>query len=51
MLSLNADEQKWLNAYCVVVHEQFPAGLVQDMVIFGSKARGDFHEESDIQNH
>ncbi len=45
---LPADEQTWLDAYCQVRKEQHP-GVVARMVIYGSKARGDDHPDSDLK--
>jgi hypothetical protein len=47
MLTLTADDQTWLDAYRQVLREQFP-GVVQDMIIFGSKARGTARPDSDL---
>ncbi len=47
MLILNPDEQVWLQEYKKALEEQYP-GLVQDFIIFGSKARGDAREDSDL---
>ncbi len=47
MLTLNPDEQVWLQEYKKALEEQYP-GLVQDFIIFGSKARGDAREDSDL---
>lgn len=47
MLTLTADDQTWLDAYRQVLREQFP-GVVQDMIIFGSKARGTAGPDSDL---
>ena len=47
MLKLTPDEQKWLDDYRKALDEQFP-GLVDDIVIFGSKARGTATEDSDL---
>lgn len=47
MLTLTADDQTWLEAYRQVLREQFP-GVVQDMIIFGSKARGTARPDSDL---
>jgi predicted nucleotidyltransferase len=46
-MRLTADEQIWLDAYCQVLKEQHP-GVVARMVIYGSKARGDDHPDSDL---
>lgn len=47
MLTLTAEEQAWLEAYRNALREQFP-GLVQDIIIFGSKARGTARPDSDL---
>jgi uncharacterized protein len=47
MLKLTLDEQKWLDAYRSLLDERFP-GLVQNLIIFGSKARGDAGPDSDL---
>ena len=46
-MRLTADEQAWLAAYCQALKEQYP-GIVERMVIYGSKARGDDHPDSDL---
>ena len=47
MLRLTPDEQRWLDAYRRTLEERFP-GLVEDIIIFGSKARGTATEDSDL---
>ncbi len=47
MLSLNEDEKIWLEQYRRLLNERYP-GLVEDLIIFGSKARGDAHPDSDL---
>ncbi|MEW6234417.1 MAG: nucleotidyltransferase domain-containing protein [Candidatus Omnitrophota bacterium] len=47
MASLNAAEIKWLNQYRERLYAQYP-GLVEDIILFGSKARGDAREDSDL---
>jgi uncharacterized protein len=47
MLKLTLDEQKWLDAYRSLLDERFP-GLVQNLIIFGSKARGDAGPDPDL---
>ena len=42
-MRLTADEQIWLDAYRQALKEQYP-GLVEHIIIFGSKARGDDHD-------
>ena len=46
MLKLSADEQTWLDKYRQALKERH-AGVVVRMVIYGSKARGDAHPDSD----
>jgi predicted nucleotidyltransferase len=46
-MRLTLDEQVWLYAYRRVLQEQHP-GVVTRMVIYGSKARGDDHPDSDL---
>src|SRR5262247_190423 len=47
MMRLTADEQAWLDAYCQVLKEQY-LSIVERLVIYGSKARGDDHPDSDL---
>lgn len=47
MLKLTPDEQAWLDAYRKALAEQFP-DHVEEIVIFGSKARGDAGPDSDL---
>jgi predicted nucleotidyltransferase len=47
MLTLTPEEQSWLDAYRKALRQQFP-GLVQDIIIFGSKARGTARPDSDL---
>ena len=47
MLRLTLDEQTWLDTYRQALKEQHP-GVVVRMVIYGSKARGDDHPDSDL---
>jgi len=47
MLQLTSDEQAWLNADRRALIEQFP-DLVEEILIFGSKARGDAGPDSDL---
>lgn len=47
MLTLIPEEQVWLNAYQKALAEQFP-GLVETILVFGSKARGDAGPDSDL---
>ena len=43
----DSDERRWLDDFLSGVRTQF-ADAVRDVVIYGSKARGDWHEASDI---
>ncbi len=45
--ALTAEERTWLDHYRRALHERHP-GAVTRMVIFGSKARGQAHGESDL---
>ena len=47
IMRLTPDEQSWLDAYCQLLKEQYPS-IVTRMVIYGSKARGDDHPDSDL---
>ena len=47
MLTLHPEEQTWLDKYRKVLSERHP-GTVLRMVIYGSKARGDAREDSDL---
>lgn len=47
MLTLNADEQKWLDAYRTALATRYP-GVVECVAVFGSKARGDADADSDL---
>lgn len=47
MLKLNPEEQAWVDAYQKALAEQFP-GLVEELLIFGSKARGEAGPDSDL---
>lgn len=46
-MKLTSEELVWLNAYRKALVEQFP-DLVDDILIFGSKARGDAGPDSDL---
>ena len=46
-LMLHPDERIWLNEYRRAINERHPGAVVR-MVVYGSKARGDAHEDSDI---
>lgn len=47
MVHLNEDEKQWLRSYREILDARFP-GVVNDIVLFGSKARGDDHDDSDL---
>ena len=47
MLTLDPAEQVWLDEYRRALRTRHP-GVVARMVIYGSKARGDAHEDSDL---
>lgn len=47
MLQLTADEQAWLDSYRSALDKEHP-GAVQEILIYGSKARGQAHAESDL---
>ena len=47
MLTLHPEERIWLDKYRKVLSERHP-GKVLRMVIYGSKARGDAREDSDL---
>ncbi len=47
MLNLTQDEQAWLDAYRKALDKKHPE-TVQEMLIYGSKARGQAHAESDL---
>jgi uncharacterized protein len=47
MLQLTAEEQSWLDAYRDALNKQH-ADVVQEMLIYGSKARGLAHADSDL---
>jgi predicted nucleotidyltransferase len=46
-MKLTAEEQKWLDNYRKALSDQFP-GVIERMIIYGSKAREDSHPDSDI---
>ena len=46
-LTLTPDEQTWLDEYRTALRVRHP-GVVVRMVIYGSKARGDAHADSDL---
>ena len=45
-LHLTPDESAWLEAYCSELRHH--ADKVVRMLVYGSKARGDAHDESDV---
>jgi predicted nucleotidyltransferase len=47
MLQLTVEEQAWLDAYREALDKKHP-GTVREMLIYGSKARGQAHAESDL---
>ena len=47
MLMLLPEEQAWLDEYRKVINERYPSTVLR-MVIYGSKARGDAREDSDL---
>lgn len=47
MLKLNSSEKQWSETYQKSLDESYP-GLVERVILFGSKARGDFHPDSDL---
>lgn len=47
MNHFNVEDQTWLDAYQKALKEQYP-GLVQEIIVFGSKARGDDRQYSDF---
>lgn len=46
-MTLTPEEQRWLEAYRKALADQFP-GLVEEILIFGSKARGEARPDSDL---
>ena len=47
MLTLRPEEQAWLDEYRKVLGERHP-GTVVRLIIYGSKARGDARDDSDL---
>lgn len=47
MVQLTTEEQVWLDSYRAALNKQHP-GALQEMLIYGSKARGQAHAESDL---
>ena len=46
-LHLTSDESAWLDAYRRSLRQRHP-GSVARMIVYGSKARGDAHADSDV---
>jgi uncharacterized protein len=46
-MKLSENERAWLSAYRYALEEQY-SGVVSRMMIYGSKARGDDHPDSDL---
>lgn len=46
-MKLTSDEKAWIKAYRKALRERFP-GMVERLLIYGSKARGDAHADSDL---
>jgi uncharacterized protein (UPF0332 family)/predicted nucleotidyltransferase len=46
-MKLTAEDEAWLKDYCQVLAEQFP-GLVEQVILYGSKARGTAKPDSDL---
>jgi len=46
-MRLTPDEQAWLDVYRQDLVERYP-DTIEQMVIYGSKARGDSHPDSDL---
>ena len=47
MLQLTHEEQAWLDAYRKALDKKHP-GTVEEILVYGSKARGQAHAESDL---
>ena len=47
MLDLTKEEKAWLDDYRKALNKKYP-GTVQEILIYGSKARGQAHAESDL---
>jgi predicted nucleotidyltransferase len=47
VMNLTEEERRWLKAYRETIEQRFP-GLVEEVLIFGSKARGEGTADSDI---
>lgn len=46
-MELTRAEQAWLTAYRKALRARYP-GLIEHLLIYGSKARGDAHDDSDL---
>jgi len=44
---LTREERRAVEAFVTELHQQYP-GRIYDVILFGSKARGDSHPDSDI---
>jgi predicted nucleotidyltransferase len=47
VLKLTHDERAWLAQYCKAIEKEH-SGVVREMFIYGSKARGQSHVDSDL---
>ncbi len=46
-MKLQSEDEVWLKDYSKALRDRFP-GLVKEVLVFGSKARGDATEQSDL---
>lgn len=46
-MKLTKEEQEWLDAYRQALREEFP-NVVESVLVYGSKARGDDRPDSDL---
>jgi predicted nucleotidyltransferase len=46
-MKLTAEEELWLESYREILSKQFP-GIVDQIIVFGSKAKGTAMEDSDL---
>ncbi len=46
-MKLTSDEKAWIDAYREALRKRYP-GMVERLLIYGSKARGDAHADSDL---
>ena len=46
-MKLTAEEELWLESYREILSKQFP-GVVDQIIVFGSKAKGTATEDSDL---